>query len=811
MPTGKWSYLPFTIISPLSFVFGVYKVASPTIVNDPLIPQVTDVLSWGEIITMLVVDNILYAILAWYFCEISPGEYGVPKPWNFFWDKSYWVSKKRVESHAQDYRDNEDVKMFEPISSVNDKGVGVVLSDLNKVFDENSSSPVHAVAGVSAGFGRGGITALLGHNGAGKSTSISMLVGLITPTSGDAFIEGKSILNDMDEIRKSIGICPQMDLLFPTLTATEHLELVEKLRTGSSDNLKEEIHTALANIGLPTNDQQVQTFSGGMKRKLSLLMALFCDPKVVFLDEPTTGIDTISKRQIWDTLLMAKKDKTIILTTHSMEEADAISDYIYIMSEGKLKCGGTSMFLKRNFGIGYYLNVEKGMKFSTDYFLEFVQSHIKGTIILKDTYQTATLGIPFGFTNMFPTIFKEIDQRLDEFGIQTYGLSITTLEDVFIRMGSNTEIRGAIEEKASPINNDESSSSTNDDAKSVELKQPLIGDYQERRPSTKKRQAQVIAWMNTIFYLRKWGRTIAIMLVPAILMLCFFIPSMLNNFEMPQAPDKDLHNTYLAPSSQRLTTNIVIPYAVINSSDVNEADLDNFLNSVIKTTPTVSFVQYSSLEEIDDIVNEEKYYEVALGFSALSSESRTMSVTLMYNATVPYSLASIENLVSNAFMRIVRNNVTDPDITINTYSRGISLFPTNAKSSGMSMFLVISIMFGLLISSALNAHRLVSERECMFKSQMFLAGMDPIIYPVVNILMSVIPLLVSSIVSALVATAFGVTGTRGVAFFPFIVMLILASFALSSFNFIFSRIFNKADSCISKYNDNNFIFYLFIY
>lgn len=806
MPTKKWAYLPFTLLSPLTFVFSVYKLASPTIVNDPLIPQVTNVIGWGTMIAMLVVDNIIYGLLAWYFCEISPGEYGVPKSKLFFLEKSYWIPQKRGQSQVHDYEENEDTEMFEPINTVNDKGVGVTLSNLDKIFDMSGSSPVHAVAGISAGFGRGGITSLLGHNGAGKSTTISMLVGLITPTSGDAFIEGKSILNDMDDIRKSIGICPQMDLLFPTLSATEHLELVGKLRTGSSSkNLKEEIYTALSNIGLPTNDQQAKTFSGGMKRKLSLLMALFCDPKVVFLDEPTTGIDTLSKRQIWDTLLMAKRDKTIILTTHSMEEADALSDYIYIMSEGKIKCGGTSIFLKRNFGIGYYLNVEKGANFDTDSFLNFVQSKIKGATVLKDSHQTATLGIPFGFTQMFPSIFKEIDKRLNEFGIQSYGLSITTLEDVFIRMGSNTEVRGVIKEDEKDVknmpsdyNNNDEDDDDDDNKMSIELKKPLVGQYAERNPSTKARQAQVVAWMNAIFYLRRWKRSLAIILIPAILMVCFLVPSMLNNFEMPQAPDKDLHNTYITSSSQRLTDHITIPYAVTDPDNVSESDLTNFFDSITNITSKVSFVEYSSLYDIDVAVEKAGYYEAALGINALSSETRTMSVTLMHNASVSYSLPSIQNLVSNAFMKIIRDDTIDPDITINSYSHGLSLFPTNVKSTSMSMFLVISIMFGLLISSAMSAQRLVSERECMFKSQMFLAGMDPVVYPSLNILVSIIPLLISSIISALIATSFGVTGTRGVMFFPFILTLILFSLALAPFNYVFSRMFNKADSCISN-------------
>ena len=807
LPANKWAYMPFTLFAPFTFVFGVYKLASPTIVDDPLIPEVTDVIGWGTIIAMLVVDNVLYGILAWYFCETSPGEYGVGKPWLFFLSKNYWIPEERKREERDEFEENPNADMFEPIGSVNDKGVGVVVKNLDKVFTKSGTTPVHAVAGLSAGFGRGGITALLGHNGAGKSTTISMLVGLITPTSGDAFIEGKSISTDIDEIRKSIGICPQMDLLFPTLTAAEHLELIGMLHgSTSSKELKEEIRTTLANIGLPTTDQQVMTFSGGMKRKLSLAMALFCNPKVVFLDEPTTGIDTLSKRQIWDTLLTAKKDKTIILTTHSMEEADALSDYIYIMSEGKLKCGGTSTFLKRNFGSGYYLNVEKKREFNTNTFLRFVQTYIQGTIILKESPQTVTFGIPFEFTHVYPALFKEIDRRLDDLGVQSYGLSITTLDDVFIRMGSNTEVRGAIEEEEEEEKEEEEEEyehrsnavSDKDTDKKIELKQPLVKQYQKRGLSTKARQAQAIVWMNAMFYLRRRVRSLVILLLSAILMLCFLIPNMYNKFGFPQAPDKDLHNTYLAPSSQRLTKDLKVPYAISNSTNVNMTDLEDLLNGVANSNSHITFVQYSSLDEIDTAISKAGYYEAALGFDLLSSEERAMSVTLMYNSTVSYSLVSLENLVTNAFLRLVRDEAVDPNITINAYSHGLNLFPIDTKAMSMSMFLVVSVLFGLMISSGLSTQRLVSERECMFKSQMFLAGMDPFVYSTVNILLSIIPLIISAILSAIVATAFGVTGTRGIIFLPFITTLILFSLALSSFNYIFSKVFNKADSCISN-------------
>ncbi|CAK7342614.1 unnamed protein product [Dovyalis caffra] len=196
---------------------------------------------------------------------------------------------------------------------------------------------------------------LLGHNGAGKSTTISMLVGLLPPTSGDALVFGKNITTDMDEIRNGLGVCPQNDILFPELTVREHLEIFAALK-GVKEDILESVVTDMVNeVGLADKvNTLVSALSGGMKRKLSLGIALIGNskepilislPQVVILDEPTSGMDPYSMRLTWQLIKRIKKGRIILLTTHSMDEADELGDRIAIMANGSLKCCGRSILV----------------------------------------------------------------------------------------------------------------------------------------------------------------------------------------------------------------------------------------------------------------------------------------------------------------------------------------------------------------------------------------------------------------------------------------------------------------------------------
>jgi len=220
-----------------------------------------------------------------------------------------------------------------------------------------------AVDGVNLKMYSGQIFALLGHNGAGKSTTISMLTGLIPPTAGKCQVFDKDLFSQMDEVRKNMGVCPQHDVLFDLLTPEEHLDVFCDFKGVRVKDKKADIKRVLEDIDLyPQRNQRAQSLSGGQRRKLSVAIALVGGSKFILLDEPTAGMDLSARRKMWDMLKKYKHDRIISLTTHYMDEADILGDRIGIMAHGRIMCLGRSMFLKNKFGVGYRLSMVKKTK-----------------------------------------------------------------------------------------------------------------------------------------------------------------------------------------------------------------------------------------------------------------------------------------------------------------------------------------------------------------------------------------------------------------------------------------------------------------
>lgn len=217
----------------------------------------------------------------------------------------------------------------------------VEVKDLRKQY--NPPDGVTAVQGVSFAIRQGEIFSLLGPNGAGKSTTISMLSCLLTPTSGDAIIDGHSISQDPKQVKQVIGVVPQEIALYDTISARENLEFWGKMYGLSGDKLKERVVEVLNIAGLAERaNEKVATFSGGMKRRINIAVGLLHNPKVLYMDEPTVGIDPQSRRRILDTVKeLNDQGLTVLYTTHYMEEAEELSDRIGIIDHGKLIAVGT--------------------------------------------------------------------------------------------------------------------------------------------------------------------------------------------------------------------------------------------------------------------------------------------------------------------------------------------------------------------------------------------------------------------------------------------------------------------------------------
>ncbi|KAL1463191.1 hypothetical protein WDU94_014968 [Cyamophila willieti] len=385
-------------------------------------------LPMGMLLFNMCVSIFIMAILTWYLDNIRPGPYGLKKPYFFFLKKSYWVTGKgKPPMTATDHAHY--TAMFEP-PPPNAK-VGIRVRDLSKHFGN-----FVAVDNVSIDFYEGQITALLGHNGAGKTTTMSILTGMFPPSSGEVMVQNYNIFKHMDQFRDSLGLCPQHNLLFPYLSVMQHLIFFGMIKGLTKSESKESGIKLLKLLNiLEKKNQPVSSLSGGMKRKLQLAIALIGGPKVLMLDEPTSGMDPESRREMWDLLLSMRGDRTIIITTHFMEEADVLGDRIAIMDHGKIKCYGTTLFLKKVYGAGYQLTFLTTDKIQISSVTQLIQSYVPDATLHNTQSSQISYTLPTQDTSKFPALFEALENKKTGLGISSIGIACTTIEEVFLKVG----------------------------------------------------------------------------------------------------------------------------------------------------------------------------------------------------------------------------------------------------------------------------------------------------------------------------------------------------------------------------------------
>ena len=403
----------------------------------------------GLYFAMIITDIIYMSLFAAYFEAVWPSEWGVKKPWHFLCTKDFWCPRKiKIEEESNL---NKEIEWGDAVEQVDEileaqksSGKAMLVRGLEKRF-----SHTVAVDGLNLDIYEGQIFALLGHNGAGKTTTISMLTGLLPPSSGEMTVNGYLLSKNLDKIRGNLGVCPQQNIIFPDLTPMEHMSLFCYFK-GISDSkkIKEISEQKLAELELtPKKDTLSKFLSGGQKRKLQLALALVGDSRIVLLDEPTSGMDLTARRHVWDTLKNNKAGKIIILTTHYMEEADVLADRIAIMSQGKLRCCGSSFFLKAKYGLGYYLTIVRNQDAvkNTNVIEALVCKHVKQAHLMSDSHAEITFQLPSSSSENFPKLFKLLDKHFDEFGLISYSVSATTLEEVFLRVAKGDSELGDAE------------------------------------------------------------------------------------------------------------------------------------------------------------------------------------------------------------------------------------------------------------------------------------------------------------------------------------------------------------------------------
>uniref|UniRef100_A0A8C4UM45 ATP binding cassette subfamily A member 4 n=1 Tax=Falco tinnunculus TaxID=100819 RepID=A0A8C4UM45_FALTI len=398
-------------------------------------------------IKMMLCDAFIYGVLSWYFDNVFPGDYGLPQPWYFPVQESYWLGSRNPKA--------EKTATPEPTGLI----PGVCIQNLVKIF---ANRPKPAVDGMNITFYEGQITAFLGHNGAGKTTTMSILTGLFPPTSGTVLIGGLDIQTHMDSIRHRLGMCPQYNILFNHLTVAEHILFYSQLKGRSRDEAEQELETMLEDIGLThKRNEEAQNLSGGMQRKLSVAIAFVGEAKVVVLDEPTSGVDPYSRRSIWDLLLKYRSGRTIILSTHHMDEADILGDRVAIISQGRLFCSGSPVFLKNRFGSGFYLTLVRKMRNTRTgrcscscsscahrdkeglclQLSEVIHHHIPEAKLIESIGQELIYLLPNKHFKQrsYASLFRELEETLDDLGLSSFGVSDTPLEEVFLKVTAEAD------------------------------------------------------------------------------------------------------------------------------------------------------------------------------------------------------------------------------------------------------------------------------------------------------------------------------------------------------------------------------------
>jgi len=456
--TSLWVKLIFNLFAP--FAFCEFMLQLSAMENSKSYFGWSNLGSLGTYSTAdnvlcLFIDCILYTILSFYLEKVIPNENGTATSPFFFLKPSFWkgLIPKRSLTNYERNRENygvleeeieeDNIELMNENDIENPSQPGIVIKHLTKKYAIPGKIFVKeysvVVDDLSLNINSGEIFALLGANGAGKTTTIRMLTGLTPPTSGTAYINNLSIHDDIDSIRQLLGICLQENLVFDKLTVAEHLRIFGVIKNVQFSLLENEINHRLEQVDLlEEKTKKASDLSGGMKRRMCIAIALIGDPKVIILDEPTTGLDPLSRRKIWELLQGTKRNKTIILTTHSMEEADILGDGgIAILKKGKLEVVGNSLFLKNHYGAGYNLQLTIRENCDQDAVKNFIGQYIEDCEFKSHTSSQMVFMLPYQSVSKFPAFLKALETSLEDLCIENYGLTQTTLEQVFLKINED--------------------------------------------------------------------------------------------------------------------------------------------------------------------------------------------------------------------------------------------------------------------------------------------------------------------------------------------------------------------------------------
>lgn len=445
---------------PMAYLLDIWQTSFLPIFGCPIVAAKLSVISGRSFLEVLFLKEIWTSLLAgvlWNFGMYFISSYlynvkeqgysGTLKPWHYPITNLINARKEkeiaakivieRLPDESTVAMDSDVGKMSGMINSNYDEVVKshlLVYKNIKKVYKGSKL----AIEDVSIALKGNQIFGLLGPNGAGKTTLMHITAGLYEATSGTVVLEGNDSLANRQEYLSKIGFCPQHDVYWKVLTVSEHLRFFEILRGSDSKEMDQRVSKTLEAVKLTKYaDTMASKISGGERRRMSLAMALSGDSKVVLLDEPTTGLDPKVRRMVWDIISESRHGRLVILTTHSMEEAELLSEIITIMSHGRLRCLGAPNHLKQKFGGQIFVNFENENGRFQDAIQGIKKCCPEGTevIIVSEGLGSISGRLRFlGDKKESLALMRGLLDRKQSNGIKSFGIVQSSLEDVFMNL-----------------------------------------------------------------------------------------------------------------------------------------------------------------------------------------------------------------------------------------------------------------------------------------------------------------------------------------------------------------------------------------
>ncbi|XP_050355241.1 uncharacterized protein LOC126776662 [Nymphalis io] len=728
------------------------------------------------------------------------------------------------------------INMFFGVKSTNNittceadgEKAGVSIINVTKIYNEGSRNAKLALDNVSMELQAGQITTLLGHNGAGKTTLIGILTGARRASGGRVQVRAAGG-------RAALGACPQRDVLLDALSAREHVALYARLK-GARRGARAEVDSMLRVLNLgDVCDVPVSRLSGGTRRRLCVALAFVAQPSLVSLDEPTSGVDPAARRDIWSMIIRLRENRTILLTTHHLDEAELLSDQIIIMHKGQIHTTGTPTEIKRTLGTGYNLSVmypdnnlssiqdaepeEVSMEEKTKDLLSVTRSVIKNANLVDVNGLEVEINLPFydpdGVSNNLLEACSALERARDALGYRSVVLDCSSLEHVFYNICRRADAQDC-EMSSAPESSSNSASTScikNDQTPLVSPEGPLKG--------TAWQQFVAIFYARYLHYLRNRLLLFLLIVLPSL----FIIIAMAFSTIRPPADNEISLKLYR--DTYEGSTQFIIPQPSIYSDNMDPSLAQRVMGALQREKQSRNWTSYDSptckcvdsVQQCDQnkdidldrpelmllpdvntlndwlVTSQEAYIEKRYGGFTSSIKNNMTHLVAWYNNKGHHALPSVINELNSALLKVITG---DESANITVYTHPLKITKEQLNKDTVYQHIADAGISGMLLLAyslvgAGGAVYLVSARRDGRAGLVRLCGAAPARTLLADLLWDLAIIVINMVITAVVLQIFHFPVFVARNNLPAICILILLyGYACTNFVHVFQRLFSEA-------------------